>query len=111
LKAAAYSTLPVQAMGKIAAIEDVEGVRDEQDIGDEPVPEMEHTEIHPEENDEAFKETSPKPQTKSGRYISTLVEVQDAFEYLNTLRYSQPTHLQGVFFIPPSSSLSLTQQF
>ncbi|KXN89602.1 Cleavage factor two protein 2 [Leucoagaricus sp. SymC.cos] len=95
LKAPAYSTLPVQAMGKIAAMEDVEGLRDEQDIGDEPIPETVHEEMRPEENDEVSQEALAKPRVKSGRYISTLVEVQDAFEYLNTLRYSQPTHLQG----------------
>jgi len=93
LKATAYSTLPVQAMGKIAAMEDVEGIRDEQDIGDEPIQEEERDGIHPEDNGEMPHDP---PHTKSGRYISTLVEVQDAFEHLNTLRYSQPTHLQGV---------------
>ena len=93
LKATAYSTLPVQAMGKIAAMEDVEGIRDEQDIGDEPIQEEERDGIRPEDNGEMPHDP---PHTKSGRYVSTLVEVQDAFEHLNTLRYSQPTHLQGV---------------
>lgn len=86
-------------MGKIAAIEDVEGIRDEQDIRDEPLPEVEHTEMRPEESSDEYKEAAPSLQIKSGRYISTLVEVQDAFEYLNTLRYSQPTHLQGTYFV------------
>ncbi|KAF5363964.1 hypothetical protein D9756_000393 [Leucocoprinus leucothites] len=95
LKATAYSTLPVQAMGKIAAIEDVEGLRDEQDIGDESKQETGHDGMLPEENSTMPQETPLNPQNKSGRYISTLVEVQDAFEHLNTLRYSQPTHLQG----------------
>ncbi|KAF9453040.1 hypothetical protein P691DRAFT_802418 [Macrolepiota fuliginosa MF-IS2] len=95
LKAPAYSTLPVQAMGKIAAVEDVEEIRDEQDIGDEPVQGAEHEEVPLQENGEAPREPSPEPRAKTGRFIATLVEVQDAFEYLNTLRYSQPTHLQG----------------
>jgi len=98
LKATAYSTLPVQAMGKIAAIEDVEGLRDEQDIGDEPIQEGEHNGMHPEDNGEIPHDAPYRLQTSSGRYISTLVEVQDAFEHLNTLRYSQPTHLQGMFY-------------
>ena len=71
-------------MGKIAAMEDVEGIRDEQDIGDEPIQEEERDGIRPEDNGEMPHDP---PHTKSGRYVSTLVEVQDAFEHLNTLRY------------------------
>lgn len=83
-------------MGKIAAIEDVEGIRDEQDIGDEPVQEEESDGMCQEDNGISPHDPLHRTQTKSGRYISTLVEVQDAFEHLNTLRYSQPTHLQGM---------------
>lgn len=82
-------------MGKIAAMEDVEGIRDEQDIGDEPIQEEEHDGMRPEDNGEMPHDP---PHAKLGRYISTLVEVQDAFEHLNTLRYSQPTHLQGMLY-------------
>ncbi|KAJ6598875.1 beta-lactamase-like protein [Mycena vulgaris] len=34
LKAPTYTSLPVQAMGRIATTEDIEGIRDEEDIGD-----------------------------------------------------------------------------
>jgi hypothetical protein len=95
LKAPAYSTLPVQATGKIAAMEDVEGIRDEQDIGDEPLQEVEPQDLQSGENAGTHKEPSLQPKLKTGKYLATLVEVQDAFEYLNTLRYSQPMHLQG----------------
>lgn len=105
LKAPAYSTLPVQAMGKIAAMEDVEGIRDEQDIGDELAQGAEHQEMPSEENADTHRESTLKAKTETGKYLATLVEVQDAFEYLNTLRYSQPTHLQGSLSCPYSSSL------
>lgn len=82
-------------MGKIAAMEDVEGIRDEQDIGDEPTEEVEHQEMPSDETPNTARELSPKLTTGTGKFVSTIVEVQDAFEYLNTLRYSQPTHLQG----------------
>ncbi|TFK71797.1 hypothetical protein BDN72DRAFT_764406 [Pluteus cervinus] len=90
LKAPAYATLPVQAMGRIAVTEDVEGIRDEEDAGDvveESAPQLE------DENDTSSI-ISPKSAAK-GKYIATMVEVHDAFAFINTLRYSQPTHLQG----------------
>jgi cleavage and polyadenylation specificity factor subunit 2 len=92
LKAQTYTTLPVQAMGRIAASEDIEGFRDEQDAGDQVVEDSEeHTE-------DGITETpvAPKDQVdKKGKYVATLQEVHDAFDSVNTLRYSQPTHLQG----------------
>lgn len=77
-------------------MEDVEGIRDEQDIGDEPIQEAEHQELQSGEDADVHKESSLNPTTKTGKFLATLVEVQDAFEYLNTLRYSQPMHLQGL---------------
>ncbi|THV08366.1 hypothetical protein K435DRAFT_8951 [Dendrothele bispora CBS 962.96] len=94
LKAPTYTTLPVQAMGRIATTEDVEGLRDEQDIGEE----VEKTEEEDEENtarDESEIDKPLLPIPKSGKYIATVREVQDAFDSLHTLRYSQPAHLQG----------------
>ena len=71
LKAPAYTTIPVQAMARIVTLEDVEGTRDEQDIPDQESP-------------------SPSP-----KYIATVNQVHEAYDAVNTLRYSQPTHLQG----------------
>ncbi|KAG5652410.1 hypothetical protein H0H81_005058, partial [Sphagnurus paluster] len=94
LKAPTYTTLPVQAMGRIAVSEDVEGIRDEEDMGDEH-----EGNLHQETDDMDVAEGSstPRPKTdgKMGKYVATLAEVQDAFDSINTLRYSQPTHLQG----------------
>lgn len=81
-------------MARIASIEEVEGLRDEQDIGDQyQVTEGEDGSIRP----EGEEEKAPESITKSGKYVATLREVQDSFDSVNTLRYSQPAHLQGVY--------------
>ncbi|KAF9076851.1 beta-lactamase-like protein [Rhodocollybia butyracea] len=92
LKAPTYTTLPVQAMARIASVEEVEGLRDEQDIGDQfEVTEGEENAV----SAEGEEDKAPEPMTKSGKYVATLREVQDSFDSVNTLRYSQPAHLQG----------------
>ncbi|KZT13019.1 uncharacterized protein LAESUDRAFT_719328 [Laetiporus sulphureus 93-53] len=97
LTAPAYTTLPVQAMARIAATEDVEGIRDEQEVVDL---EERQKSSHPEDDDRGSEQPSRSSQTpplssKKGRYIATLQEVHDAFDSVNVLRYSQPCHLQG----------------
>ncbi|KAG6915655.1 hypothetical protein DXG01_010525 [Tephrocybe rancida] len=83
------------AMGRIAVSEDVEGIRDEENVGDDkeakPNPESDTMDL----TDEAPTSTPPQKEDKRGKYVATLTEVQDAFDSINTLRYSQPTHLQG----------------
>ncbi|KAF8204818.1 beta-lactamase-like protein [Pholiota molesta] len=93
LTAPAYSTLPVQAMGRIAATEDVEGIREEYEVKD-PLTETKENDDTTGEQPAASPPPSPTTDSK-GKYIATVIEVQDAFDSLNTLRYSQPTHLQG----------------
>ncbi|KAK7695750.1 hypothetical protein QCA50_000387 [Cerrena zonata] len=100
LKAPAYTTLPVQAMGRIAATEDVEGVRDEEEVDDEkPSEEPETEEAQPDGGDEMKTDPTPVEERtlnkKVRKHIATLQEVHDAFDSLNVLRYSQPCHLQG----------------
>ncbi|KAL4076148.1 beta-lactamase-like protein [Scleroderma citrinum] len=91
LKAPAYTTIPVQAMARIVTLEDIEGIRDEQDIDDPAHEETPPT--SPEDHDQSGVEG---PSTSfSGKYIATVQEVHDAYDVVNTLRYSQPTHLQG----------------
>ncbi|OCH92182.1 hypothetical protein OBBRIDRAFT_773886 [Obba rivulosa] len=99
LKAPAYTTLPVQAMGRIAATEDVEGLRDEMDVDDGEQDQISRT-ASPEA--EAGPSTTPPAKDaisaarrKKGRYVATVQEVHDAFDSINVLRYSQPCHLQG----------------
>ncbi|THH16445.1 hypothetical protein EW146_g4205 [Bondarzewia mesenterica] len=101
LKAPAYSTLPVQAMARIAASEEVDGLRDEQDVGGPVEPSEEEEESSRETMDvreDGLNEVegqSPATGKKKGKYVATPQEVHEAFDSVNTLRYSQPTHLQG----------------
>lgn len=108
LKAPAYTTLPVQAMGRIAITEEIEGIREEQDVGDEPE-NKENTEGGTSEPHEDQKSPAPESDEakRKGKYVATLIEVQDAFDSINTLRYSQPTHLQGLCSIYALSTHSL----
>ncbi|EGO02177.1 hypothetical protein SERLA73DRAFT_86401 [Serpula lacrymans var. lacrymans S7.3] len=94
LKAPAYSTLPVQATGRIATNEDVEGIREEQDVDTDSENQHHNSAL---EGTESGSQKSPESQPKktSGKYIATVLEVHDAYDAMNTLRYSQPTHLQG----------------
>ncbi|TRM68110.1 beta-lactamase-like protein [Schizophyllum amplum] len=94
LKAQTYTTLPVQAMARIAASEDVEGLRDEEDVDVEGVLVPEAQPVQ--EQREGQEEERPQIMRKvRGKYVATLQEVQDAFDSVNVLRYSQPCHLQG----------------
>ncbi|KZT29349.1 hypothetical protein NEOLEDRAFT_593368 [Neolentinus lepideus HHB14362 ss-1] len=90
LKAPAYTTLPVQAMGRVAAAEDVDGVRDEEDVGDNlDKQEGEDNAMDMTADSELLKEKNGK------KYIASVQEVHEAFDSINVLRYSQPCHLQG----------------
>jgi cleavage and polyadenylation specificity factor subunit 2 len=107
LKAPTYTTLPVQAMGRIATTEDVEGIRDEEDVGDE----AENTRDGEDDAVDMLDSEIPETQTskRKGKYVASLQEVHDAFDSVNTLRYSQPTHLQGTYYIPiPEVCVELT---
>ena len=113
LRAPTYTTLPVQAMARIAATEDIEGIREEEDVGDEP-PEAE---LSPPPEDAELLEDSSAPSDgsqvarkihpKMGKYVATVQEVHDAFDSVNVLRYSQPCHLQGQSLFRDLSARSL----
>lgn len=81
-------------MGRIAVSEDVEGIREEEDVGDE-VERKTGMEDESMGLGEGSRSPTPKKEVPKGKYVATLTEVQDAFDSINTLRYSQPTHLQG----------------
>ena len=92
-------------MGRIAATEDVEGIRDEEQVEETPadaalededaMDTVEEGEQNPEETE---RSASPQPaKTKTGKYVATVQEVHDAFDTVNVLRYSQPCHLQGMY--------------
>lgn len=79
-------------MGRIATTEDVEGIREEEDIGDEGEKKTDGEDGIELDGTEEHKKTVKV----KGKYVATVQDVQDAFDAINTLRYSQPTHLQGV---------------
>ncbi|KAI0368067.1 hypothetical protein BV20DRAFT_969649 [Pilatotrama ljubarskyi] len=99
LTAPAYTTLPVQAMARIAATEDVEGIRDEQPVDDGPDSDQSTgSENSASPAPDAASHSSPSPPSPcimKRRYIATVQQVHDAFDSVNVLRYSQPCHLQG----------------
>jgi cleavage and polyadenylation specificity factor subunit 2 len=83
-------------MGRIATTEDVEGIRDQEDVGDEAENKQEEDNSMEADNSEGIRPVATKGK---GKYVATLQEVHDAFDSVNTLRYSQPTHLQGAFIV------------
>jgi len=107
LRAPCYSTIPVQATARIAITEDVEGLRDEQEMddsdmgGDSNDSSAPETETNP-TGDEPMEREEFKPPAKERKrkFVATIHEVNEAFDSVNTLRYSQPTHLQGAFSFP-----------
>lgn len=91
LRAPAYCTYPVQAMGRVAVLDEIETMRAEQsfaetDAANDPDRSGEQA---ADDNDMAV---STRERVK---YVATKKEVHDAFDSLVTTRYSQPTHLQG----------------
>ena len=85
-------------MARIAATEEAEGIRDEEDVGSadeqEKPPNSEPREDSPNVLQESQSESSSYPRPK-GKYVATPQEVHDSFNAVNTLRYSQPAHLSG----------------
>lgn len=87
LRAPAYATLPVQAMGRTAVLDNIESVRAEEAVEEPP-----SSDPGPDVALPAFG--VPADPTKK-RKIATVKEANDAFDSLHVLRYSQPAHLQG----------------
>lgn len=71
-------------MARIVTLEDIEGTRDEQDV--------------PEDESSSDAQAPTSPTLPSAGYIATVNQVHEAYAAVNTLRYSQPTHLQGQFW-------------
>jgi cleavage and polyadenylation specificity factor subunit 2 len=103
LKAPAYSTLPVQAMARIAATEEVDGIRDEEDVGSSegqaaPTDEGDvhmRDPSHSTQDNQMEEDSFPQLRGSKLKYVATPQEVHDSFDAVNTLRYSQPAHLSG----------------
>ena len=89
LRAPSYCTLPVQAMARMAVVDHVEALRSEEDVNAGSMPKDSHADIPEHDSGEEVK------RSKSDKCIATVKQVHDAFDSFTTLRYSQPTHLQG----------------
>ena len=74
---------------------------EEEDVGPDPDPDLTPDDapdcMDVDEPDETNKSSpnSDKSADKRSKYIATTLEIQEAFDAVNTLRYSQPTHLAG----------------
>ena len=93
----------------------MEGLRDEQEMDDSDMggdtndlsaPETEtnptaNTGDEPMEHEEELKLPAKERKRK---FVATIHEVNEAFDSVNTLRYSQPTHLQGAFPSPSTTT-------
>ncbi|KIL00069.1 hypothetical protein PAXRUDRAFT_822086 [Paxillus rubicundulus Ve08.2h10] len=95
LKAPAYTTIPVQAMARIATLEDAEGTRDEQDIRDPEEQSRPNDNPASAGTEQEDPDVDTSPEYPSMKYVATVHDVHEAYDAVNTLRYSQPTHLQG----------------
>lgn len=85
LTAPCYTTLPVATMGRLTVLESIQSIRAENDL--DPSSNGKTDENEQSKNDNA--EQNPH------WCIATADEVNDAFEQIITLRYLQPTHLDG----------------
>lgn len=88
LRAPSYCTLPVQAMARMAVLDQIESLRSEEDVD---VAEGPQIEIDGQEQ----RDIEIQEQNKSNKYIANVKQVHEAFDSFTALRYSQPTHLQG----------------
>lgn len=82
-------------MGRIAVTEDIEGIRDEEDVDGKREAEPDKQMQVRDGTEEISAESLSFLFNPKSKFVATTAEVQDAFESINTLRYSQPTHLQG----------------
>ena len=101
-------------MARIAVLEESETLRDEEDVGPDPDPDLTADDGVADrmDVDESGDASDPSSQSRKvedgrGKYIATTLEIQEAFDAVNTLRYSQPTHLAGTFCNQPSPSQSV----
>ncbi|KAJ1309040.1 hypothetical protein OPQ81_004721 [Rhizoctonia solani] len=90
LRAPAYASLPVQAMGRMAVLDNIESIRSE-----EPVEDSNNSDPALAGLDIALPSFGVTPDPSKQRKIASVKETNDAFDSLHALRYSQPAHLQG----------------
>ena len=90
-------------MARIAATEEADSIRDEEDVGgaeEQAVPSNEgdahmRDPSHSTQDNQMEEDSPPQPDVPKLKYVATPQEVHDSFDAVNTLRYSQPAHLSG----------------
>jgi cleavage and polyadenylation specificity factor subunit 2 len=90
-------------MARIAATEETDGIRDEEDVGgaeEQAAPSDEgdahmRDPSHSTQDNQMEEDSLPQPHVPKPKYVATPQEVHDSFDAVNTLRYSQPAHLSG----------------
>jgi cleavage and polyadenylation specificity factor subunit 2 len=80
-------------MGRIAVLDNIESVRSEEAVEESSTSDSAlATGL-----DTALPTFGLTPDASKKRKIATFKEVNDAFDSLHVLRYSQPAHLQGQY--------------
>ncbi|KAH7107776.1 beta-lactamase-like protein [Auriculariales sp. MPI-PUGE-AT-0066] len=95
LRAPAYATYPVQATGRVAVTEEVDTLRSEQALSDSAAPTPQAAEPGNDEQPMDTEESAVTPAQPGSKFIAEKDDVFRAFESIVTMRYSQPSHLQG----------------
>ncbi|CAE6481103.1 unnamed protein product [Rhizoctonia solani] len=90
LRAPAYASLPVQAMGRMAVLDNIESIRAEEPVDDPATSDPAFAGL-----DVVLPTFGVTPDPSKQRKIASVKETNDAFDSLHVLRYSQPAHLQG----------------
>lgn len=78
--------MPVQATARIAAVEEVEGIRAQEDVD------------YKHEDSKDVEYSMDVDDNYKKKFVATLDDVREAYDTVHTLRYSQPAHLQGKFY-------------
>ncbi|KEP55348.1 cleavage and polyadenylation specificity factor subunit 2 [Rhizoctonia solani 123E] len=90
LRAPAYASLPVQAMGRMAVLDNIESIRAEEPVDDPATSDPAFAGL-----DVVLPTFGVTPDPSKQRKVASVKETNDAFDSLHVLRYSQPAHLQG----------------
>jgi cleavage and polyadenylation specificity factor subunit 2 len=107
----AYATLPVAAMGRLVTVEAISAIGADCDVHkSDKRPQQSGSSSsttsagRPSRSARARKSRADEAGTMRNRCTPTKLEVDDAFEGIRTLRYLQPTGLDGEYsFCRPSS--------
>lgn len=78
----------MQATARIAAVEEAETIRGEEDVDYKQDTSEDANADDKMDVDNDFR----------GKFVANLDDIREAYDSINTLRYSQPAHLQGVVY-------------